>query len=106
MFARIFHPSKFRLLCSNPRCIRRRIHPGGYVEDVRERMLHYRTETFGAIRLAMLRMVDSSYYQVEQGNHHTYYCPSCFEVKIIVEWKGDIIKVYRESFDDDDLSLD
>ena len=62
-------------------------------------MLYYRTETFGAVRLALLRAMDESYYQVEQGNHHTYYCPSCFEVKKIIEWRGDIINMYTEAFD-------
>lgn len=84
--------------------MRRRIHPGGYVEEYRERMLHHRSETYGPIRLALLRLINDEYYQVEQGNYHTYYCPSCFEVKTIVEWKGDIINLFRESFDD--LSMD
>lgn len=100
MFTRTFHPGKFKLLCPNSRCIRRRIQTGGFVEEFRERMLHYRTEHFSGIKLAILRKFSESYHQIEQGNHHTYYCPSCFEVKTIVEWKGDIIHVYTEDFDD------
>jgi len=101
MFDRAFHPGKFRLQCSNPRCVRRRIHPGGFIEEQKERMIHHRTETFGAMKLMVMRAFNDNYYQVEQGNHHTYYCPSCFEVRTIVEWKGDIINVYTENFDDE-----
>lgn len=104
VFDRVFHPTKFKLLCSNPRCIRRVIQPNGMIEEHRERMLHYRSETFGPIRLMLLRAINESYYQVEQGNHHTYYCPSCFEIKKIIEWRGDIIDMYVEDFDEINLS--
>jgi hypothetical protein len=100
MFDRSFHPGKFKLLCSNSRCIRRVIQPNGFIEEHRERMIHYRTETFGPLRLMLLRAINESYYQVEQGNHHTYYCPACFEVKRIIEWRGDIVDMYVEDFDE------
>jgi hypothetical protein len=67
-------------------------------------MIHYRTETFGSLRLMFLRAISDCYHQVQQGNHHTYYCPSCFEMKKIIEWRGDILDMYTEDFDEIHLS--
>jgi hypothetical protein len=54
--------------------------------------------------LMFLRAINENYYQVQQGNHHTYYCPSCFEMKKIIEWRGDILDMYTEDFDEIHLS--
>ncbi|MEP7337126.1 MAG: hypothetical protein ABI977_05230 [Acidobacteriota bacterium] len=93
----MFHPGIFKLRCSNPRCTRRRVFDG-YVEEKRERMLYYRTESLGALKLMFMRMINEEYYSRDQGDHHTYYCPACFEVKTVVVWRGHIVNLYTDKF--------
>lgn len=99
MFGRTLHPGKFKVKCPNPRCSRRKVYTDGYIEERPGRMVHHRTETFSAMKLMLLRTLNAEYEQIEEGTHHTYYCPNCFRVKTIVEWKGGIIQVYTDRFE-------
>ncbi|MBS1791653.1 MAG: hypothetical protein JST85_28345 [Acidobacteria bacterium] len=70
----------------------------GFVEERHIPMRYYGSKKYGLIKLGLLRAINSDYQQVEQGTHHSFYCPRCNEMKTVVEWRGEICQIYIDRF--------